>query len=336
MAFCAEVYDGNLYLQGTNPNVFFKNDGAGRVVKVTPGKSVSVLSGTDGKGSVGWLKVFDGKLFIGTGKQVHFLSYNGSSVTEEKVFDSDLQMGSMEVFNGCLFAGVTKATNAEGTGYAEIWRRMPDSEGGEWSLAIDNETMQSLGGNPGNIGLIGTTNGLDNASGWLCAKDDALYAVFSKAVNSDIGESSMIYKIIQNSFDLENVTWLDTDVSGWAVTSVLDAVTISGSNISLPFDKTDDWATYSEGGTDVNANPWIFIPQDGTWYAATFEWFKPGNYTKPTYVVAGDHIKQFSVIPEDWSPTSGVEYGFMVSSIARGGASSGVQERTNIVMFTWP
>ncbi len=132
--------------------------------------------------------------------------------------------------------------------------------------------------------------------------------------------------------DLSTVEWLHSDVSGWSRTASL-SVTISSSTITLDYDKASDWPGVDVNGTSLNANPWIFVYQGGVWYAATFEWLRPGQTSKPTYTVAGDHIK---VSPLDnFSPVSGTQYGFMVSGLART-STRNVEERSNVVMATWP
>ena len=301
-------------------------DGIGYVAKVTSSGSVSYPVQNQG-GVITCCHAWDGKLFYGYGyNKAQIGMYDGATHTIEKTFSGMGGFGDLCEFDSKLFASVF----TQGGGM-ELWCRDTSAT---WSCVGDSSVFSAFG-------TPGVSGGLKGWVGAMTVIDDKLYMVTNDTEAGRTGPSylfSIEYKGTGASFDLASVTWLDTNVSGWAQTSVLSSVTISGSNISFPFDKTNVWASYYLSGDNVyvNANPWIFIPQDGTWYAATFEWFRPGTYTKPTYVVDGDHIKQFSVIPEDWSPTSGVEYGFMVSSIARGGASSGVQERTNIVMFTWP
>lgn len=129
--------------------------------------------------------------------------------------------------------------------------------------------------------------------------------------------------------DLGNTTWLHTDVSGWAVTSSL-SVSISGGTINLKYDKANVWPEVD----GVNANPWIFVYRDGRWYAATWEWLRGGQTSKPTAVVNGAHIKRSPL--NDFKPVSGETYGFMVSGLARDKSKRNVSERTPIVMRRWP
>jgi len=131
------------------------------------------------------------------------------------------------------------------------------------------------------------------------------------------------------------VHWLHADVSGWAQTATLSDVRISGDSITLDYDKTSVWpaGTPLSSDTPLNANAWIFVNQGGTWYAATWEWMRPGQITKSKSAVNGDHINQAPL--QNFSPTSGEVYGFMVSGLARSSVRN-VKERSNVVMFRWP
>jgi len=130
---------------------------------------------------------------------------------------------------------------------------------------------------------------------------------------------------------LAGVVWLHTDVSAWRETGNLRSVNVSGGTITLDYDKADVWPNHS--GKNVNANPWVFVNVGGTWYGATFEWFRRGQTSKAVYTVAGDHIKKAPL--NGFRPRSGERYGFMVSGLARDNARN-VQERTQVVMYTWP
>ena len=127
------------------------------------------------------------------------------------------------------------------------------------------------------------------------------------------------------------VKFLHTDVSEWPVTASLNA-SVSGSTISIPYSKSKVWPARD----GVNANPWVFANVGGQWYAATWEWLKFGQVSKPKAVLAGtmgDHIKVSPL--SSWRPHSGERIGLMVSGLARTSARN-VRERSNVVMVTWP
>jgi len=136
--------------------------------------------------------------------------------------------------------------------------------------------------------------------------------------------------------DLDDVEWLHSDVSDWPETSTLSSVSISEDSICLDYDKADDWPVTDYSGVDVVGNPWIFIWQDETWYAGTWEWLRPGQTCKSIDAVAASHIKQ-DPFPESssWVPTSGQSYWFMVSGLARTTLRN-AEERTNLVEVIWP
>ena len=138
----------------------------------------------------------------------------------------------------------------------------------------------------------------------------------------------------RKKFPLENVTWLHTDVSGWKQTGTLKSVSTTSNTIKLDYNKAKVWPAkkYNKDSPLVNANPWIFVKQDGIWYAATFEWLRPGHTTKDKKTVAGNHIKRDPL--KNFKPKKGETYGFMVSGLARD-KTRNTEERTNVVMFKW-
>jgi hypothetical protein len=129
------------------------------------------------------------------------------------------------------------------------------------------------------------------------------------------------------------VQWLHTNVSGWPQTATLSSVNINGGSITLNYNKANSWPGVNTAGSSVNANPWIFVNQGGTWYAGTWEWLKVGQTTKSTGAVNGNHIKKAPL--NGFRPRSGEVYGFMVSGLARTSVRN-VQERSNVVMVRWP
>jgi hypothetical protein len=128
-----------------------------------------------------------------------------------------------------------------------------------------------------------------------------------------------------------SIKWLGTDVSGWAQTASLKA-SVGGGTINMPYDKAKVWPTVD----GVNANCWAIANIDGQWYAATFEYLRPGQTSKPVGVLDGSKGDHFKVSPmSSWRPSSGERFGIMVSGLARGGLRN-VKERSNISMVTWP
>jgi len=124
-----------------------------------------------------------------------------------------------------------------------------------------------------------------------------------------------------------SINYLHANVSGWPITSSL-SVSIGGT-VNLNYNKANVWPARN----GVNANPWIIVNLDGRWTAATFEWLRPGQTSKPASVVEGSHIKKAPL--NNFRPRSGETYGWMVTSLARDGTRT-VNERTNIVLARWP
>ncbi len=158
--------------------------------------------------------------------------------------------------------------------------------------------------------------------------DVASYEVEVVCEESPVEEAS--------TFDLNDVTWLHSDVSGWSQTATLSSVTVSGDEICLNYNKADTWTVTNYGDVEVVANPWVFIWQDDQWYGATWEWLRPSQTCKSASSVAGDHIKQDPFGEHDgWVPTSGETFYFMVSGLARTSLRN-VEERSNVVQVVWP
>lgn len=139
----------------------------------------------------------------------------------------------------------------------------------------------------------------------------------------------------RDEIDLSQVRWLHADVSGWPVASTLRSVSISGRFINLDYCAAGRWpiSRYEGGDVDVVGNPWVFVNKNGQWYAATWEWLRPGQTSKHASAVECGHIKRREL--NNWRPRSGERLGFMVSGMARSGVRN-IKERTNVVMFTWP
>ncbi|MFH1654582.1 MAG: hypothetical protein ABIE74_11100, partial [Pseudomonadota bacterium] len=139
------------------------------------------------------------------------------------------------------------------------------------------------------------------------------------------------------SIDINDIDWGDANVSGWAQTSTIQSVTISGDSISFPHSKAGQWPIGDPfgDGTAVEGNVWIFVHLNGQWKAATFDWLRPGQTTKDTSNIlcgGGDGTLHGM---SGFSPVSGDIYGFMVSGMARNNVTPNIQERSNIVTKAW-
>jgi hypothetical protein len=140
-----------------------------------------------------------------------------------------------------------------------------------------------------------------------------------------------------DEIDPRTITWLHTDVSSWPITSRITNVTITRSEICVDHTGAGRFPTSRFGDIMVEGNVWIVASFNGRWYAATYDWLRPGQVCK---AVTGDELgrDQIRIPPMDASwpgPRSGETVGFLVSTRARDGVPAG-QERTNIVLVRWP
>ena len=94
-------------------------------------------------------------------------------------------------------------------------------------------------------------------------------------------------------------------------------------------------ADFSTSGVIVDSNAWVFANINGTWYAATWEWFIPGEVCKNLGALDFQtHVGGVSPL-NTWTPRSGELIGLMVSTPARHG-NGPVNERSNVVLVRWP
>jgi hypothetical protein len=142
--------------------------------------------------------------------------------------------------------------------------------------------------------------------------------------------------------DLAGVRLLEAggaDIATWPVTANLEA-RVEGGKIILDYDKATVWPAHdsvkARDGTPMNANPWVIAEIDGERVAATFEWFKVGQIDKPLSTVSskGGHINQREF--RGWELKPGMEVSFFVTTMARNGERTSVQERSNVVTITIP
>jgi hypothetical protein len=154
------------------------------------------------------------------------------------------------------------------------------------------------------------------------------------AAATGVGPAAALYPGAADQLDLATVEWLHANVSQWPVTSRITDVTIGADSISISHTKSGQWPTLDYNGVAVEGNPWVFVNRGGKWYAATYEWLRPGQTEKR--VSARDIGANIKVEPlASWQPRPGEVVGFMVSTPARDGSRTS-NERTNVVLTTWP
>ena len=135
---------------------------------------------------------------------------------------------------------------------------------------------------------------------------------------------------------INQVVWIDEDVSNWAQTASLDAG-VSGRTIKLNYKHKDKAGTWPAVDGSVG-NAWLCAHRKSQWYCGTWEWLKPGQTEKST-----DNLEEPGVIGKldsekeliDFVAQSGDHYYLMVSGLARNNQSN-VEERSNLVRIVWP
>lgn len=135
-------------------------------------------------------------------------------------------------------------------------------------------------------------------------------------------------------FDINNVVWLHTNLSGWEVTSELTDVSITGGAIRMTFDAGTRWRSFLGGTAYFNATPLVVVKINGTYYAGTWQWFRSGSNS---HLKTTNYIWEANKAPINrWRPGSGETVGFLVSTPSRLGVPTRQMERTNILWIEWP
>jgi hypothetical protein len=141
----------------------------------------------------------------------------------------------------------------------------------------------------------------------------------------------------EDQINLSQVVWLHHNVSSWPQTSTVTSTTVGAPPICVNHTKAGQWPKVSIfNGVVIEANVWVFGNIGGTWYAATWEWLRPGDTCKP--LDGSDfrtHVNGASPL-SSWTPKSGEKVGLMVSTPARFGPDGPKNERSNVVVVTWP
>lgn len=141
----------------------------------------------------------------------------------------------------------------------------------------------------------------------------------------------------EDEIDLSQVVWLHENVSSWPQTSTITSTSIGPRSMCINHTKLAQWPQddFSTSGVIVDSNAWVFGNINGTWFAATWEWFIPGEICKGLSVYDFQtHVGGLSPL-NTWVPQSGEVIGFMVSTPARHG-NGPVNERSNVVRVTVP
>lgn len=175
-------------------------------------------------------------------------------------------------------------------------------------------------------------------SGGLSVRSDILPV---KYVGGGGGNGSGLGNDIPSppSIDLNEVVWIDENVSSWAQTATLSSVTFPNHGwIRLDYDKANVWPEMGASGVEGVANAWIFVYRKNKWYGGTWEYMRPGQKDKLTENLEGGRVlgkleSEKELI--NFYPQSGDEYYFMMSGTARAGTPINIRERSNLLRVRW-
>ena len=225
-------------------------------------------------------------------------------------------MARLETWMKVAWAGLVTAALATGCETGSM-----ENEGTVTLAELEGETVETA---------TATTTASSSSSSTAPTTESTVSTTSTTTVDTNAtGEATSATNSLFPAEITGSIHWLHTNVSDWPVTATL-SVNFSGSMINFPYSKSKEWPNV-DGSV---GNPWVIAQIDGQWYAATFEWLRPGQTSKPKSTVGGGNIKA-SPMSGDWAPQSGQRVGIMVSGLARTKLRN-VEERTPVVMVTWP
>jgi len=135
--------------------------------------------------------------------------------------------------------------------------------------------------------------------------------------------------ITPDEIDLSTVKWHGPDVRGWAISSTLTGCYTSGDMLHFPHTKAGKWPV-KDG---MEGNIWVVAKlPDGRWHAASWEWLRPGQTSKPWAKMESGHIKQGDFA--GYQVRRGEEVYCFVTALARLNARS-VPERSAVRKIEW-
>lgn len=141
------------------------------------------------------------------------------------------------------------------------------------------------------------------------------------------------------ALDLDEVVWLDEDISDWEQSVDLTEVRFRAAGQEFCFVPLEGmgFRGIAVEGVLVTANTWVFIFEDERWYAATWDWLGVDEACKLSSSLSGDSIRRepFDALSM-WSPTPGEVIHLMVSGVVRGTDLRNQEERSNPVRVIWP
>jgi len=148
-----------------------------------------------------------------------------------------------------------------------------------------------------------------------------------------------------DDFDENNITWLHTDVSGWDVTSTVTDAHINYTELCVFHTMAGQWPEVlgifpGEPEAPMEGNIWIIARITGVWYAATFDYLRPGDECKyEDFSPAGEGPgpSTFGAVPlSTWIPRPGEPVYMFMSTVARHKPLGPLHERSDYRRMLWP
>jgi hypothetical protein len=148
-----------------------------------------------------------------------------------------------------------------------------------------------------------------------------------------------------DDFDEDKIIWLHTDVSGWDVTSTVTGGHITHDELCVYHTKAGEWPKVygifpEDPEAPMEGNIWVIARVEGLWYAATFDYLRPGDeckYEDFSPSGEGPGPSTFGAVPlSTWLPQSGEPVYMFMSTLARHEVLGPLQERSDYVRLIWP
>jgi hypothetical protein len=134
-------------------------------------------------------------------------------------------------------------------------------------------------------------------------------------------------------------------VSGWDVTSTVTGAHITYDELCVFHTMAGLWPEVlgifpEEPEAPMEGNIWVIARVEGTWYAATFDYLRPGDECKyEDFSPAGEGPgpSTFGAEPlASWVPRTGEPVYMFMSTVARHEPLGRLHERSDYVRLTWP
>jgi hypothetical protein len=146
-----------------------------------------------------------------------------------------------------------------------------------------------------------------------------------------------------DQIDISNATLVspmdDRSALSWPVRSKITNVVVAPGLSCIEHTMGGKWPAGQfeppDGGL-VEGTFWIFRYYNGKWYGGVFDYYRPGQTCKGTgkEEYGRDQVRT-PPLDAGWIPQVGEQVAFMVSTPGRGGWNT-INERSNIVVITWP